>query len=142
MPIRLTLVDAGRMAVEFLVRVLFALALLAQTLAPSAVAFGMPAPRTGVASHGPLCALLHSGARQAAVADASSEQAPKHDSAHRHFCSYCQIGSGTPPFEPRLATGALLRLSWTRPIFEPYRDAIIAFRANRNAPARAPPSLA
>lgn len=129
------------MSVEFLARLLFGLALLAQALSPSSA--GMRASANGAAAMGPLCAILHGEAKKTTVAAAGSEQSPKNDPAHRHgLCSYCQIGSGAPPFDPRLAPTALLRLSWTRPIFAGYADVIVVFRGNDNALARAPPSFA
>ncbi len=129
------------MAVGFVVRFLFGLALLAQALSPSSAGFAMPAAN-GAAAIGPLCAILHGSEAKKATA-AGSEQAPKNDPAHRHgLCSYCQIGSGAPPFATRLAPTALLRLTWTRAVFTSDADVILVFRGNHNAPARAPPSFA
>lgn len=139
-PLRLTPVAACRMSGRFFARVLFALALLAQALVP--VSTGRAISAANGATMGPLCAVLH-GVEQATAAGAGADQAPKSDHSHRHgLCSYCQIGSSAPPFEPRLAPIALLRLTWTRPVFRLYADVIVVFHGNRNAPARAPPSFA
>lgn len=132
------------MAVGFLARVLFGLALLAQALSLPSAGFG--ASTRGPSSGGLLCAILHGGsveAKKSVASLAGSEQAPKNDASHRHgLCSFCQMGSGAPPLDYHLPPAVHLRVAWMRPVFVAYADGIVFFRVNHNAPARAPPTFA
>ncbi|MBY6242569.1 DUF2946 family protein [Methylosinus sp. Sm6] len=121
------------MALAFLARLLFGLALLAQ-LAASASA---PAASGGAR----LCVLSHGEARSQTYAGNASEQAPQHETGHRHgHCSFCVFGSGDPPLATtllsleRLPVAAGARLSFD------YSKGLVFAHVDRNASARAPPS--
>lgn len=135
------------MVVAFLARVLFGVALLAQALSLPSAGFSASAPMMRATSGGGLlCAILHGAsadAKKSVVSLAGSGQAPSNDSTHRHgLCSFCQMGAGAPPLDYSIPPTVRLRIAWTRPVFAAYADGIVFFRANHNAPARAPPTFA
>lgn len=131
------------MAVLFLARFLFGLALLAQAVSMPSAGFATRTSGEFAGSLRSLCVILHGEAKAPPIADAASEQAPKNDSAHRHgLCAFCEIGAGGPALHSRMGPISFRDFYQTHSIFAGYADTIAFFRSNRNAPARAPPSFA
>ncbi|ATQ69742.1 MULTISPECIES: DUF2946 family protein [Methylosinus] len=121
------------MALLTFVRLLFVLALLTQVAAGA-----FASPQSGGAR---LCGFTHSEARVPTVVDAS-EQAPQRETGHRHgACVLCLFGSGDAPLHARiLAVDPLAVASGARLSFV-YAEGLVRFFVDRNASARAPPSL-
>jgi hypothetical protein len=126
------------MTLRILARLFFGLALAAQVLSPLSV--GVAAAGTHAGPLGPLCSTLHEAAEALATDGAASKQAPKNDVGRHHgACAFCQMGSGEPALHFRFDVDPLAAFGRARQIFAGPSDAIVAFRGNRNAPARAPP---
>jgi hypothetical protein len=120
------------MALSYLARFLFGLALLAQ------VAASVSAP----AASARICGVTHSDARAQTFADGTSEQAPQRETGHRHGpCSFCLFGSGDAPLHSTpLALETVRVADRLRRTFA-YAEGLIFFQVDRNAAARAPPAF-
>lgn len=127
------------MALAFLARFLFGLALLAQVAASVLV-------RAPTASGSHFCVVTHTiadtDARGRSVVDAASEQAPQRETGHRHGqCSFCLFGAGDPPLYSRTPVSPTSHVVDRARFAFRYCDGMVFFHTDRNAAARAPPAV-
>lgn len=121
------------MALAFLARLLFGLALLAQVVA---------AAHAPAASGSRLCAVTHGDLRAQSHFAGGPEQAPQRETSHRHgLCSFCLFGSGDAPLHTRLLALETIRVADRERRTFAYAEGLIFFQPDRNAAARAPPAF-
>lgn len=123
------------MALAFLARLLFGLALLAQAAA-SAHAL---APAAGDSR---VCVVTHNDARAQSFVGDASEHGPQRETGHRHGpCSFCLFGSGDSPLYSRILFPPTIPIADSARLSFGYCEGMVFFHTDRNAAARAPPAF-